>query len=319
MSGRNQEKHHPKNITALFHDQALPGGLTVRTFATEHGNKGNKPRWSTYNDHVPLYTTFTDADRDRADADHAAAVALRVLIHADPADADAVPVQYWQLLRARVARTPSLPAIPQRLVTSFTWADSSLLYDPPAPSPESPMTEASTPASPFLSLYRRLGFNAVPMVGMPAQTTWDASSGTAAAKPGAPAELLPAGRRGPGWAGGMLFGPEVSSPDVSGAPSVCRHYAPNASMLPPGLSAAETKAELVKWGNAHAYSQATGNLDIAYDGVFARENTRHFCALMAMAQPDWVFTDDEGFGEGWVPWLATVASSHNAARARAAK
>ena len=307
-------KLHPRNNAStrssadsatLNSTKALPGGLTRSTFATA---SRKSPRWSTYNNYAPLYTTFP-AENAGTRARPLPPVALQVLIHADPADADTLPVEAWQRLLARAVVTPALAAVPQRLVTSYTWADSSLLYDPPTPSPAQP--------SAFLELYRGLGFNTVPAVSLPAQfKPWTASNTTVAPKPGAPPELTPAGRRGvPGWEG-LLFGPEVSAPDPSGGASNCKRYAPNASMLPPGLSAAETKLELAKWSNAHDYFLATGNLDVAYDGIFARQNNEHFCALMATTQPDWVFLDDESFGEGWVPWANTVTSSANAVARR---
>jgi hypothetical protein len=41
-----------------------------------------------------------------------------------------------------------------------------------------------------------------------------------------------------------------------------------------------------------------------------------FCELMKASQPEWVFVDDEAFGEGWETWKFEAALSANA-RARA--
>jgi hypothetical protein len=77
----------------------------------------------------------------------------------------------------------------------------------------------------------------------------------------------------------MSFGPQISAPSISGGASMCKQK-PKASLLPPGLTAAQIKIEMRKWQNAFEFSTAGGGLDIAYDGVFARSQRRYFCALM---------------------------------------
>jgi hypothetical protein len=293
----NGSSRNPTHISTLNATEELPGNRIRYTFAATNS------RWSTYNNYVPLYTTFA--------ADHAGnrtqpqpPVVLPVLIHATPTDAKAIPVVSWQQLRVRFAATPNLLTVPKRLVTSFTWADTSLLYDPPGTPPDQPW--------PFLTLYRGLGFNTVPMVSMPGFfEKWTKYNTTVVPKANAPPYLFPDGRRGKQWEG-LRFGPEVSAPDVSGGASTCKKDAPNADMLPSGLSSAEIKVELAKWSNAYNFSKVTGGLDVAYDGIFAQRNRLQFCDLMAKTQPDWVFLDDEAYGEGWVPWASNVGVSENA-------
>eukprot|EP01052_Picozoa_sp_SAG31_P052936 SAG31_NODE_13318_length_877_cov_1.244216_2_plen_55_part_01 len=50
----------------------------------------------------------------------------------------------------------------------------------------------------------------------------------------------------------------------------------------------------------------TKHLDIGYDGVFSRHYSAVFCKLMKTTKPDWVYIDDEAFGEGWNSWKFKV-------------
>ena len=97
--------------------------------------------------------------------------------------------------------------------------------------------------------------------------------------------------------------------------SACRK-APNASLLPDYLSPAQVKIEMTKWQNAFEFSNATKHLDIAYDGIFSQRANLQFCELMKASKPDWVFVDDEAFGEGWNTWKFEAGLSANA-KARA--
>ena len=40
--------------------------------------------------------------------------------------------------------------------------------------------------------------------------------------------------------------------------------------------------------------------------------TLHFCELLKATQPDWVYLDDEAFGEGWETWKFEASLSENA-------
>ena len=98
-------------------------------------------------------------------------------------------------------------------------------------------------------------------------------------------------------------------------PSACRKP-PNATLLPAGLSEGEIKLEMMKWNNAFTFSNQTKNLDLGYDGIFSQRATLHFCEIMRATKPDWVYLDDEAFGEGWNAWKFVAGQSANA-RARA--
>ena len=87
----------------------------------------------------------------------------------------------------------------------------------------------------------------------------------------------------------------------------------NASKLPAGLSAKQVEIQLLKWQNAHDFYNQTKHLDVAYDGVFSVRAAKEFCELVNFTSSDWVFMDDEAFGEGFGTWRYEAASSANAA------
>lgn len=270
--------------------QALGSGRTRYTL--RKGAPGHKGRWATYNNFVPLFVTF---DKSHITEPNQEPVQLSVMIHDAASDAMTVPVTEWQTLRLRVVATPSAP-LPKRLITSLTWSDESLLLD-------------DSSSDGFLSRYRQLGFNTVPLVSMPAQFGhhWSVlNESLGPVSPLAPASLLPAGRTGADWSG-LLFGPQLSEPSISGGATACTQM-PKASLLPPGLSAAQITIEMEKWKNAYDFHESTRALDVAYDGIFSRSQARYFCALMSAVQPDWIFLDDEAFGAGWESWRTQVVS-----------
>ena len=149
----------------------------------------------------------------------------------------------------------------------------------------------------WLKTYRGLGFNTVPLVSASSSfARWTKDNTTVAPLPTAPPYILPSGRRDGAWRD-LLFGPQISAPNPSEGPSACRKQ-PNASLLPSGLTDAEIKVEMAKWANAFEFTNATGHLDIAYDGIFSKRAALQFCEIVKIMQPDWVFLDDEAFGEG---------------------
>jgi hypothetical protein len=227
---------------------------------------------------VPLYLSFPPAHVGDT-------VAVSVMIHWTPHESLAVPLSMWQSVRVLCVRTPVLAAPPTRLVTSVTWAriGEDLFVDD---------------GSDFwLKTYRGLGFNTVPLVSVSNSfAKWTKDNTTVTPLPTAPSYIFPSGRTGAEWHD-LHFGPQISSPNPSAGPSACRKP-PNASLLPSGLSGAEIKAELTKWANAFEFSNATGHLDVAYDGIFSKRSALEFCEMMKAMQPSWVFLDDEAFGEG---------------------
>ena len=83
--------------------------------------------------------------------------------------------------------------------------------------------------------------------------------------------------------------------------------------LPPDTSVAE---EMQKWRLAREFYNKTGHVDIAYDGVFLLQLAHEFCETLRLTAPDWIFLDDEGYGEGWGEWRFEVVQSANAQRRR---
>ena len=51
----------------------------------------------------------------------------------------------------------------------------------------------------------------------------------------------------------------------------------------------------------------------AYDGIFSVRAAKQFCELVKTTASDWVFMDDESFGEGFGTWRYEAALSANAA------
>lgn len=263
---------YPATINATT---AVGGGLVRTTFAA--GNARN-PRWSTYNNFVPLYFDFAPEH-----ARGGQTVTLSVLIHAEMEDGGRVAAPLWQSLQCTLAPTPTVTPLPTRLVTSFTWASQNLLL--------------GGERGNFLQTYRQLGFNTVPLVG---------SSGKAGTAP----SMFPGNRTGADW-DGLFFGPEMSGFVPSTGSDFVGHHRPNASLLPPTVPPSGVDSELQQWARAYAYTNATTGLDIAYRGAFFRQAADTFCNLTAASRPDWVFFDDERWQ--WDGWLETVGRSANAA------
>jgi hypothetical protein len=251
--------------------------------------------WSTYNNYVPLYISFPESHEGQL-------AKVWVLIHHTPADGQEVPKERWQTLNLKCVATPKLSKPPKRLVTSITWASigEDLFMD-----------KAEEPLDYWLNTYRQLGFNTVPQVSMPAAfMRWTKDNTTLIPMPTANSYTFPAGRRGKAWKG-LLYGPQISLPNPSEGPSTCRK-SPNASLLPVGLTAGQIAIEMNKWQNAFEFTNRTTHLDLAYDGIFSQRATLHFCELLKSTKPDWVYVDDEAFGEGWETWKFEASLSANA-------
>ena len=299
---------------ALNSSAVLPGGMTRYTFAALGNSQKpfdpKKPNaryvdgylpahWATYNNYAPLYVSFAPSHEGKV-------AELSVMIHRTP-DSAVVPLSHWQTLSLRCIETPKLKKAPKRLVTSITWASigEDLFMD-------TPEGEAN---SFWLDTYRGLGFNTVPHVSMPgAFTRFNKDNTTVAPEPYAPPYTFPTGRTSKAWQG-LSYGPQVSTPNPSmGVSTVCKP--PNATLLPSGLSEAQIQVELTKWDNAFLFHNSTKHLDVAYDGIFSQRYSLMFCKIMEATQPDWVYIDDEAWGEGWNTWKFEAALSANA-KARA--
>lgn len=281
------------NSSILDSSARLPGGLTRWTF------RSPSARWARYNDFAPLYVSF-----DPIHATSTTVMAMHVMIHSDPTAAVSTSLAKWQTLNIRTVATPQMP-LPKRLVTSLTWTDRSLFLD------DDSSSSSGSGGGDYMATYRRLGFNTVPwtdMVGILLSNATDFRSDPA--NP-APTWYFPAGRTGPEWEG-MLYGPEgAHGPAPGDGPSICKQK-PDKSLLPSGLSAAEIKAEMSQWQNAYQYHKATGQIDIGYRGIFFKDSAKLWCSLITLTQPDWIWLDDECYGQGWSLWSESIALSANA-------
>eukprot|EP00039_Didymoeca_costata_P020902 m.342807 g.342807 ORF g.342807 m.342807 type:complete len:866 (+) comp21856_c0_seq1:104-2701(+) len=256
---------------------ALPGGRTKYILQNSH------KRWSTYNDNVPLYFVFDESKYASQNFQ------MFAKIHENISEADS-DLGSWQQLNVVAMATPSV-SLPKQLVTSITWADSSFLLDGPV---------ATAHGLSFLSTYKKLGFNTVPLVS--------ARLGTSQPS------FYPGNRTGPAYQS-LLFGPEDSSVVPTGY-SRYVNKPPNASLLPSGLSPSQIQIEMMKWKNAYLFHNATKFIDVAYDGIFYQQDKMQFCLYAKTTQADWIYIDDEVYGAGWDTWRFLVTQSANAAARR---
>jgi hypothetical protein len=292
------------NVT-LNSSTPLSAGRVRYTLQAQDG------KWGDDQVSLALYFTFPD---DRVGT----AAEIRLMIHSDISDAKNVPLENWQALTARLVRMPHV-SLPRRLVTSITWAmGPAFLLDQGDPDT-------------FLKLYRRLGFNTVPLLQVERflanqslfsdNVSFNLGRGYVGHET-APPYLLPENRQDAIWKGDpsstsslgsapLRFGPVIIT-DVTGGANFCKQP-PDASLLPPGLSPAQIQIEMLKWQRAYKFYNLTKYIDVAYDGVFARLRTARFCAETNLTQPDWIFMDDEQLGSGWTSWKDNAALSANAA------
>lgn len=143
-----------------------------------------------------------------------------------------------------------------------------------------------------MGTYSRLGFNVVPFLSTQAYLPDPVF--------GPPPELLWPGNRtaGPWEQSALKFGPQSSYWSYSWTKT------PNASVLSSmGVAPPDMHVELMKWERAANFSVSCGGMpDIAYDGVLLAHDFQRFCDMAAFAQPDFVFADDEAWGDAWNKW-----------------
>ena len=205
----------------------LPDGNVLTTFRSYQSGK----RWWIYNTHVTLSFTFAP--------EHAGKTATtKFLLHDNLADADGGTSPLFSSAQMLCVPTPEV-ALPQRFVTSITWATPEMLFE--GSSPDGNFT--------FLHTYRKLGFNTVPSTG-------DAARGQE------PSGMIDsswayAGNRStdPAWEG-LQFGPELSgfTHSLYARPPLYKNGQPNATVVAQMLaqqggdtSTANVAEELRKW------------------------------------------------------------------------
>jgi hypothetical protein len=225
--------------------------------------------------HLPVWVQFSDPPSSTFD--------LQVTMHESSTPPTASSA-CWQPFTATAVDTPTVP-LPTKLLTSVTFAYDDMLLT----SPDGKLS--------MVGLYSQLGFNIVPFMSTQAYLPDPVF--------GPPPPLLWPGNRtnGPWEQPALKFGPQTSYWDyfdfVSG-----KKGGPNATILSSmGVKPANMAAQMAKWERAINYSTSCGGMpDIAYDGALLQHDFQHFCEMAAFAKPDFVFADNEGWGDAWQKW-----------------
>jgi hypothetical protein len=207
------------------------------------------------------------------------------------------------MLTATPVATPTVK-LPQKLVTSVTWAYDDMLLT----TPDGELSMVGT--------YAQLGLNTVPFLSTQAYLPDPVF--------GPPPELLWPGNRtaGPWEEPALKFGPQSSYWGDYFSYTTGKHGAPNATVLSSmGVTPANMHVEMMKWERAVNFSVSCGGMpDIAYDGILLAHDFERFCDMVSFAQPDFVFADNEGWGDAWNKWYKDgyVLKSANAQSQRLA-
>ena len=219
----------------------------------------------------------------------------------------------WQSFGINCEAIPVIK-LPKRLTTSYTWT---------VPSSISVNTGVYPDNTNFFSLYKKLGFNTVPIAGGDLYRQNNSMFTT------------PLERQTEAWQG-LKFGPEYS-PLYGGYWGLGYFFALNLddyntkyslnlsdadidahidgldfnTAFGFSLTTEEIANEKTKWKNAlHFYAQHN-MVDIAYDGVFRTRDLADMTAKMEHSRPEYVFLDIEGFGT-YSNWRNYVGDSLNA-------
>jgi hypothetical protein len=233
--------------------------------------------------HLPVWVQFSDPPTSST-------FELQVTMHessSPPPAAGAAPSasSAWQPLTATAVDTPTVP-LPTKLLTSVTWAYDDMLLT----TPDGELSMVGT--------YAQLGFNTVPFLSTQAYLP-DPVFGPP------PALLWPGNRTaGPWQQPALKFGPQSSYWSTYFTYSTGQRGAPNTTVLSSmGVTAAEMPAEIAKWERAINFSRSSSGMpDIAYDGALLTHDFQQFCDMAAFAKPDYVFADDEAWGDAWQKW-----------------
>ena len=192
----------------------------------------------------------------------------------------------WQPLAITVKAINPVPKLPQRLHTSFCWAEPFQFVDDAAKGLSSVAT------------WKALGFNTVPGDG----ASYATPPGGGLGGHGGGDLLSPANRTGAAWKG-MNYG-IMASPFTGGGLSAPPYglgcfaalqmpvaaassdVAFNFSLH--GLSPAEEKEERAKWRNALLFFQANKIMDLSYDGYFRHHDLAVVSQLVNYSQPQYL-------------------------------
>jgi hypothetical protein len=235
--------------------------------------------------HLPIWLQF------HAAAAPAPPFMLQVCMHATSTPPSSTS-KTWQTLTAAAVATPTVK-LPEKLITSVTWAYDDMLLT----SPDGSLSMVDT--------YSSLGFNTVPFLST--QAYWFPGQPQHSVFGPKPSLLYPGNRTAGPWkqsAGALKFGPQHSGFSEYFRFTTGKSGPPNATILTSmGVQAAELPAEMLKWERAINFSQSCGGMpDIAYDGALLKADNQEFCDMVGFVQPDFVFADDEGWGNAWAKW-----------------
>ena len=217
-----------------------------------------------------------------------ATVDIELVVY-DDAQPPASGTAAWQAVTVTIVAWPNVTT-PKRLITAITDAPAASISD----------LVVLDEGEDILSVYRRLGMSVVPTVGA---NTNDPR------KPGGHKGIqyyFPSNRSGVDWGDGMRYGVEHSTFETgfNGPGLFCLASGKTGGIGCPvngssrglvGLSSAAKALELRKWQNAVDFHNATGLLDISYDGFLLRNSFENVDIVTRLVKPDYVFTDAEHF------------------------
>jgi hypothetical protein len=191
----------------------------------------------------------------------------------------------WQNVQVSVVPWPAVNT-PKHLVTAITDAPAAAIQD----------MVVMDKGERILGLYRRLGMSVFPT---------QASNAIDPRNPLGSRFYFPANRTSPDWAA-LRYGVEHGTfgNGFNGDGLFCLASGktggigcpvdPNSSALK-GLSPEAKAAELLKWENAVAFHNLTGQLDLSYDGFLLNNSFENLNLVTSLVKPDYVFTDAEHF------------------------
>eukprot|EP01047_Picozoa_sp_COSAG01_P021055 COSAG01_NODE_1209_length_11232_cov_5.378818_9_plen_1014_part_00 len=195
----------------------------------------------------------------------------------------------WQNVQVSVVPWPAVNT-PKHLVTAITDAPAAAIQD----------MVVMDKGERILGLYRRLGMSVFPTQSSNAIDPRNPFGSHKGAR-----FYFPANRTSPDWAA-LRYGVEHGTfgNGFNGDGLFCLASGktggigcpvdPNSSALK-GLSPEAKAAELLKWENAVAFHNLTGQLDLSYDGFLLNNSFENLNLVTSLVKPDYVFTDAEHF------------------------
>ncbi len=264
-----------ENVSSQVTDGSLaPGYIRLRLNKTFYHSTG---WWWSYGEgNVPMIFDYPDMKWNGKQTD----IRLRLydeLVNFSKTD-------NWQTITVRCTPLPEGIRLPERLSTGITWGGTDWLRD-----------LSMDNRSAFFSMYKQLGFNTIPRVGLHYKHSVN----------DIPDLYPPSDRTDPVW-DGLMYGPEHSSfyrgyNDGYGYYEMLKgkgkNYIDSKDLTNYGVSAANYSHERQKWMDSLDFydNQTSGVVDIAYRGVWFNRSVQHLTEFVAALQPEIMFLDSESW------------------------